>query len=182
MEEEVERIHRPVRELESAVLYEVQSDEQLSSVDIKYGEYGGMPQMVATAIRDCLSTDAALINAGAVRGNKHYTECISYGDLKKECPYPSPMVAVQMPYSVFRDAVQLSRRPWLSGERKEVNSALIGDFGVEIGRQDHMPTSIGGDPPEADRLYTVACDCRVLKKNEVFSRYCREFPERVPPE
>jgi len=36
--------------------------------------------------------------------------------------------------------------------------------------------------PDKDKLYTVACDTRVLKKNEVFKKYCAEFPERIPPD
>jgi len=180
----IETINRPVRELESAMLYELTPDEMLSSVGVKFQE-STMAQKVATAVRDCLKCDAAVINSGAVRGNKKYTKCISYGDLKKECPYPSPMVVVPMPFAVLRDAVRLSRRPWWDiGEDeqpREATSALQVDYGMRVG-PDHMPVTICDGPPELDRLYAIGCDTRVLRRNQVLVDYCAEFPERIPPD
>lgn len=187
---QVERICSPVRELESAMLYELTPDEALTSIDAKFHDVS-MGRMLASAIRDCLDCDAAVINSGAVRGNKEYHDSISYGDLKKECPYPSAVVVARMPFSVLRDAVLFSRKPWLfnqqkapNEDRKEGNSALQGDDGIHIDGS-HRMTSIchetPADPEDLQRLYSVACDTYFLKKNDVFKMYCQEFPDRIPP-
>lgn len=187
---QVERICTPVRELESAMLYELQPEEILTSVNAKFHDVS-MGRKLASAIRDCLDCDAAVINSGAVRGNKEYSDCISFGDLKKECPYPSAVVVTRMPFSVLRDGIIFSRKPWQfneekapSEDRKEGNSALQGDDGIHID-EHHRMTEIchekPTDPEDLERLYAVACDTYFLKKNEVFKKYCQQFPERIPP-
>lgn len=187
---QVERICAPVRELESAMLYELRPNEVLSSVDAKFQDVS-MGRKLATAIRDCLECDAAVINSGAVRGNKEYHDCISYGDLKRECPYPSAVVVTRMPFSVLRDAIIFSRKPWQfnkekgpNEDRKEGNSALQGDDGIHIDEHHRMTTICHEepkDPEDLQQLYSVACDTYFLKKNEVFKEYCQQFPERIPP-
>lgn len=176
-------INKPVRELEQAMLYELKEDEELSSKKAKYSE-SSFARLVATAIRESLECDAATINAGAVRGNKEYERGISYGDLKKECPYPSPLVVVSMPFGVLRDAIRWSRKPWWDlapgAAPQEATSALHLDDGMRL--ENHTLTHICHNEPEEDRLHTVACDTRVLKKNEVFKKYCADFPERIPPD
>merc|ERR1719436_241578 len=49
--------------------------------------------------------------------------------------------------------------------------------------EDHCPTTILNEEPakDSDKLYSVACDTYVLRKNPVFREYCQQFPERVPP-
>merc|ERR1712110_1033661 len=126
------------------------------------------------AVRACLDCEAAVINSGAVRGNRRYTSTVSYADLKEECPFPSAVVVTQMPFEVFRDAVKESRRLWWEGPDapKEVASSLQVDRGVNCGK-DHTPTTIQGEKPVPDRLYAIACDTYFLKKNPVLKEYCR---------
>eukprot|EP00928_Gymnodinium_smaydae_P090834 TRINITY_DN7454_c2_g2_i2.p1 TRINITY_DN7454_c2_g2~~TRINITY_DN7454_c2_g2_i2.p1 ORF type:complete len:718 (-),score=99.36 TRINITY_DN7454_c2_g2_i2:76-2229(-) len=184
LEQEIERIHRPVHELEEANLYELTNGETLTSNGVKFGD-ASMARLVASAIRDCLGCDAAVVNSGAVRGKKDYDRFISYGDLKKECPYPTSVVSTQMPFEVLRDAIRESRRPWWDipegGERLEGNSAFQVDDGIALNAH-HVAETIGGRPPDHSRLYSVACDVRYLKKNPVLNTYCEQFPERVQPE
>jgi len=177
------KILAPVRELEEATLYECKPGEKLSSVNVKYGE-NSMARKLATAMRCALECDACVLNAGAVRGKHDYGDTISFGHLKAECPYPSPMLVVPMPFAVLRDAVRISRKPWWDippgGQPGEGTSALQVDEQIKI--EDHTPTMILDGEPDENELYHVACDGRVLAKNPVFSEYIKQFPERVPPE
>ncbi|CAK0877739.1 unnamed protein product [Prorocentrum cordatum] len=171
----VRRILRPVRELESATLYVLQRGEALSSVGVNVAP-STMATCLATAVRDVLQADAAVLNSGAVRGSKVYSHSVSFGDLKSECPYPTPMIIVPMPFAILREAVGQSRAAWPA----KTPSSLQVDSGIHVGG-DGYPTTVGGSEPRPDRLYTVACDVRVLGRNGVFSEYCRRHPARIPP-
>lgn len=144
-----------------------------------------MARFLATAIRDCLRCDAAVVNSGAVRGNNSYIDTLSYGDLQKECPYPSVMLAVKMPWEVLRDAIRWSRKPWWDiqpgEEPKEGTSALQIDSGMELGKE-HVLVKVKDQFPSPGEEFVVACDSRVLKKNEVFKEYCSKNSDRIPPE
>lgn len=175
----VEKVQRPVRELESATLVELLPGEILTSVNARFQDVS-LARMLASAVRACLLCDAAIINSGTIRGNKEYRKCISYGDLKVECPFASAIVVVQMPFQVLRDAVRWSRRPWWeSKEPQEAKSALQVDNGMKL--DDHYPVTICNGPPSEEVLYNVACDTYVLRRNEVLNRYCHDHPDRVPP-
>jgi len=157
----------------------------LSSVGVRSGE-SSMAKLVATALRDVLKCDAAVINSGAIRGNRQYTQDLSYGDLKRECPFPSPIVVTQMPFTVLQEAVRESRRPWWDlaegQEPAEVASSLQVDNGIRTST-NHMLLTIADARPDTSsgKLYSVACDTRVLGKNPVLRQYCEKFPERIPP-
>eukprot|EP00930_Biecheleria_cincta_P002213 TRINITY_DN103234_c0_g1_i1.p1 TRINITY_DN103234_c0_g1~~TRINITY_DN103234_c0_g1_i1.p1 ORF type:complete len:675 (-),score=99.49 TRINITY_DN103234_c0_g1_i1:510-2336(-) len=182
--ERIKLIERPVRELEQAVIYEMESQQKLTSVGCKFGE-SSMARFLATAIRDCLRCDAAVINSGAVRGNNSYTDTLSYGDLQKECPYPSVMLAVKMPWEVLRDAIRWSRKPWWDiqpgEEAKEATSSLQIDHAMEVDKE-HLLVKIKDESPLPGQEFVIACDSRVLKKNEVFKEYCSKNPDRIPPD
>merc|ERR1711957_531562 len=89
-----------------------------------------------------------------------------------------------MPFSVIAEAVRWSRKPWWDipegSDPKEATSALHTDEGMRI--TDHKPSMICDDDPDEVNLYTLAVDTRVLKKNDVFNAYCKEHPERIPPD
>jgi hypothetical protein len=172
----VELVSEPVRELETAVLYELRPGEKLSSVDVRTCP-NTMAVKLATAVRECLNCEAAVVNSGCVRGNQAYSSTVSYADLKKECPFPSAVVVTQMPFEVFREAVKFSRKDWPN----EVASSLQVDVGVSVD-EDLLPITIQCKKPEDDRLYAVACDTYFLKKNPVLREYCKQYPERIPPQ
>eukprot|EP00927_Polykrikos_kofoidii_P026461 TRINITY_DN23541_c0_g1_i1.p1 TRINITY_DN23541_c0_g1~~TRINITY_DN23541_c0_g1_i1.p1 ORF type:complete len:626 (+),score=101.78 TRINITY_DN23541_c0_g1_i1:281-1879(+) len=187
LEQYVQKMLRPVRELESAILYELKPPETLSSIGAKFQDVS-MARMLATAVKVTMNADAAVVNSGAVRGNKMYTTTVSFGDLQKECPYPSAVVVVAMPFEVLRDAVELSRKPWLEvdkdGKRKEANSALQVDEDIDI-NEHHVITSIDGltleECQETEKIFEVACDSYFLQKNAVFKKYCQQHYELIPP-
>merc|ERR1711957_1135552 len=90
-----------------------------------------------------------------------------------------------MPFSVLRDAIRWSRKPWWDiapgHPAQEATGALHLDDGMRLD-DNHLLTQIGFEEPDEHKLYMVACDTRVLKKNEAFKKYCAEFPERIPPD
>lgn len=179
----VDKAHIPVRELESATLYVVPEGEALSSVRARFQDCS-LARMMATAVRDCLGCDGVIINSGTVRGNREYVDGISYGDIKRECPFSSVIIVVTMPYSVLKEGVRLSRQKWWDLEeghvRKEAASALQTDEGMDL--VDHVPVSIRGKQDiDDDELFRIGCDTYVLGRNVIFREYCQNFPEHIPP-
>merc|ERR1719210_1841206 len=117
--------------------------------------------MFATAVKSCLGCDGVMINSGTVRGNREYREGISYGDLKRECPFQSVMIVVEMPYSVLKEGFRLSRKKWWDipegSERKEAASALQTDEGMQIA--DHIPVTMDGNACiNDDQLFRIGID------------------------
>merc|ERR1712217_390406 len=47
---------------------------------------------------------------------------------------------------------------------------------------DHEIEMIADDEPDIGRMYNVAVDTRVLKKNAVFNKYCKDYADRIPPD
>lgn len=174
----------PVRELESATLYAVPPGETLSSKRARFQDCS-LARMMATAVRECIGCDGVIINSGTVRGDRDYTDGISYGDIKRECPFQSVIIVVTMPFSILKKAVRLSRQKWWDVEagqpRKEAASALQTDEGMEV--LDHVPVSIRSDRNiEDDDLFRIGCDTYVLGRNQIFQEYRQNFPERFPPD
>jgi len=179
----VDKAHTPLLELESACLYSMPAGESLSSVRSRFQECS-LARMMATAVRECLDCDGVIVNSGTVRGNKEYFDGISYGDLKRECPFPSPLIVVQMPFSILKEGIKLSRQKWWEpeqegGERKEAASALQTDYGMEI--MDHVPVTMSGRQADDDDMFNIGIDTYVVGRNAIFKEYCKNFPDRVPP-
>lgn len=172
-----------IEELNHATLFVLPPGEQLSSINARRQDIS-LAGMLAAAVRDCLQCDAAVINSGAVRGNKTYHHSLSYGDLTNECPFSSELVVVDMPFKVFRDAVKESRRKWWDipegASPGEAASSLQVDDGVRI--RNHTPISINEEDPEEGKLYSVAVDTYVLRRNVVFKQYGIQHPDRIPPD
>ena len=62
------------------------------------------------AIKEELETDVALLNGGSIKGNTIYEDnCMSYAQLKKELPFPTKMIKIEMTRSEVQDAIFYSR-------------------------------------------------------------------------
>merc|ERR1711874_503002 len=89
-----------------------------------------------------------------------------------------------MPFSIINAAIRLSRKPWWDVadgcEAQEANSALQVDDRMAL--TGHEVQIIADQEPNHTRLYEVAIDTRVLRKNDVFYKYCLDHPERIPPD
>lgn len=62
------------------------------------------------AIKEELEVDVALMNGGSIKGGTTYTDNhMSYAQLKKELPFPTKMVVIEMPRSDLQHAIYYSR-------------------------------------------------------------------------
>lgn len=171
-----------IAHLEPAVLAELPGGV-LSSKDTRFGP-SSMASFLATAIRANEHAEVAVINGGAVRGEKEYSVEITYADLKNECPFPSENVVAKISGRTLATAVRESRAPWLEpGGPKEASSALHIDSGCVCTLEESgwELTSVNGEMLQPDRLYTVVCDSYDLKKLSALSSWAAEHPELIPP-
>lgn len=98
-------------ELEHAVLCRTPPDIHLSSKAIRLRQTT-VGALLCSCVRDGLGADCALINAGAIRGDRDYgaEHKLTYGDLKRELPLDSLCCVVPLPGRVLADLVLYSRR------------------------------------------------------------------------
>jgi len=118
--------------------------------------------VLASAIRDCLQVQVATINGGTIKGNQDYPDgSINYLQLKAELPFPTKMMAVQLPGAVLQAAVTASRE---GAEHKERRGFLQLDDGVHVLEdQGHRIVEVDGAPFAPDATYSVALPRNLLK-------------------
>ena len=86
------------------------SDEPLSSERTRF-QQTTVGRLLCSAVRDWFGCDAAMINGGTIKGGTTYAApALSLLDLRRELPFPTKMIRVDMPGSVLRDAVAHSRK------------------------------------------------------------------------
>ena len=86
------------------------SDEPLSSERTRF-QQTSVGRLLCSAVRDWFGCDAAMINGGTIKGGTTYaTPALSLLDLRRELPFPTKMIVVDMPGSVLRDAIAHSRK------------------------------------------------------------------------
>jgi len=130
----------------------------LSSVRTRY-QQTSVGALLSGIIRDVLLVDVAMINGGSIKGNKTYPDgAISLLELKKELPFPTKMVAIDMPGKVLQAAVRQSRAG--EGERR---SFLQLDDGVEVAADGDTILTIAGIAFDEDLSYHVALPRNLLK-------------------
>eukprot|EP00940_MAST-03C_sp_MAST-3C-sp2_P002152 g2152.t1 len=110
-------------------------------------------RVLATACKEELGVDAAMINAGPIKGNRDYADGrVSYVRLKEELPFPTKLVTVDMPGAVLEDAIVYSRR---HAPEKEDRGFLQVDATTELDESNRI-LRIDGDTFDPRREYTVA--------------------------
>lgn len=170
----------PVEELAGATLCNLSEGTELTSKNSRFQPVS-MGTKVATALRDQLSCDGALVNSGAVRAEAVYTKSISFADLQKECPFPSVVVVIGCPGSTLSAAVKHSRSKWINEPGIEAAEAFQCDAGMTFNAAHDMQT-IQSKPIELERIYWIAVDTYDLKKNPILSEYAAQHSDKVPPE
>uniref|UniRef100_A0A7S4C682 EF-hand domain-containing protein n=1 Tax=Chrysotila carterae TaxID=13221 RepID=A0A7S4C682_CHRCT len=178
-----EKKQRPATDLQQATLA-VLPPGSVSSVGVREGE-NTMASLLASAMRDAMFCDGALINAGSVRGNKVYESGeITLGDLSEECPFPSVNLIVPVEGAILSQAVQYSRLPWIGGASGGQSSgdALHTDDLMRVDPASCEVVEVDGKPIDPDKLYKILIDSYQLRCNPVFEAYCTEYPNRVPPQ
>lgn len=184
----VERVAKwmaPAVELETSTLEKVEyteSEDVLTSVGVRRGP-ASMASLIATALRDNCKADAAMINAGGVRGKRDYTNgIVTYAHLNAECPFPSSNVVLTLDGKTFSDAVAASRATWISRPGEEDAEAFHCDYGVTTDTETHAVTHVGGEPLDPEKMYQVVCDAYMVRVNLVLKAYAAEHPDRIPPD
>ena len=173
----VRRLKAPELELRTSVLAQFPPNA-LSSIGTRGGP-SSMATQLASAMRESVQADVAVIHGGAVRGNKMYESgAITFGDLQTECPFPSPCIVAQIDGQTLSDTVQRSREPWRSGGINAL--ALHVDDSVVVDPSTHSIVSIAGSALDPSRLYAVLIDSYLIRAE--LKPYCEAHPERLQPD
>ena len=192
----VEKKLAPVRALSKATLLQLTPQimerfagklSTLSSKRTRFEE-STFATMLATLGAECMDVDFCAINAGAIRGDMDYPEGsdVSFAHLKKECPFPSSVVICTVTGAVLAEAVESSRAGWYeNAEPIESSQALHGDNGAKVqvaedGKSCKLVT-VGGEPLQREKEYSVLLDTYDIKKNTALAAYKMEHPEHFPP-
>eukprot|EP00326_Haptolina_ericina_P005965 CAMPEP_0181203028 /NCGR_PEP_ID=MMETSP1096-20121128/19162_1 /TAXON_ID=156174 ORGANISM="Chrysochromulina ericina, Strain CCMP281" /NCGR_SAMPLE_ID=MMETSP1096 /ASSEMBLY_ACC=CAM_ASM_000453 /LENGTH=426 /DNA_ID=CAMNT_0023293591 /DNA_START=54 /DNA_END=1331 /DNA_ORIENTATION=- len=139
-----------------------------------------MAMYLAGGLKLVMGAEMAIVNSGAVRGDRDYVGCFTYADLQVECPFPSEIVLVSIDGAALIEAIKLSRRPWMEkGGPKEASNSLQHDLDCFVDER-HILQRIDGRPVEPRRIYKVAMDSYDITKDPVISRYVLAHPDRVP--
>ncbi len=169
-----------VHALEGATLMTIPPGEILSSVGGR-ARPTRVATLLCTLLRDALSADVCLFNAGGIRASRDYTERFTYGDLEAEVPFDNEIVVVRLPGRIIRAAVTASR----ALAPAESGAYLQADDGVVVEPPGDRVTFLAGAPLDEDREYRVAIVRNLLEGMdhiEPLVRFGREHPARVPPE
>ena len=91
-----------------------------------------------------LEVDCCIINGATIKGNASYPSGkMSYAELKKELPFPTKMVVVEMTRKVLDDAVKWSRENVEEGGMDETKPDM------EVARRGYLQTDydyeVGGE-------------------------------------
>ena len=108
----MERHKEPIRALQQSILADCGRFGRLDSTQIRLRPTS-MGTAITTLLREALSVDCVLMNAGGIRGNCLYEKDkkeLTYADLKKELPFGTELGVCQMPGKVIAEAVRYSRQ------------------------------------------------------------------------
>jgi hypothetical protein len=168
-----------VHALEGATLMTIPVGESLSSVGGR-AHPTTVATLLCTLLRDALSADVCLFNAGGIRASREYTQHFTYGDLEAEVPFDNEVVIVRMPGRVIREAVAASRAlaPAESGAYLHVDDRVI------VVGADNRVVLAAGAPLDEERPYAVAIVRNLLDGMdhiEPLVRFAKENQHLVPP-
>ena len=120
---------RVVAEMENVMIADCNSmlppGKALSSERTRY-QQTTMGAFLCQAIKEELEADVALINGATIKGGSTYpTNTVSYAELRKELPFPTKTVVVQMTRAELENAVHYSRTHSDDGENIELGDTSI---------------------------------------------------------
>jgi len=151
----------------------------LSSVGARRGP-STMGTLIATALRESCGAEGALVNAGNVRGDEIYADGrLTFGDLNRECPFPSQNIVIRIDPGTLAEAIRVSRKTWIETPGADDANALHTDLDLVMDSSSSSIEQIQGEAPQ-QRLYRVVVDTYVLHSSPVLSAYAKKFPERIP--
>ncbi|GMH63560.1 hypothetical protein TrLO_g16009 [Triparma laevis f. longispina] len=135
------------------LLPKIFENRPLSSLRTRF-EQMSVGCFICSAIKLELDVDYCIINGATIKGGVIYEEGeMSYAELKKELPFPTKIVVVEMKRKVLEEAVEWSRNNIEDGSMDETHPE------VEVARRGYLQVDFDleinpvGDPEE---LVTVA--------------------------
>lgn len=145
----------------------------LSSLNIR-SKQTTMGALIGTALRKALNSDCAILNSGAIRGNRRYTlnkgyelservPVLTFADLAGELPYETEIVSVLMPGAVLEAAIAWSRNGVNDAEPS--GAFLQCDNGLcckQRGKDRWVIESVRGEVFNPSRAYLVALPYHTL--------------------
>jgi len=139
---------------------EADENSMFSTYNNRLGPSNGTT-ILASIIRMGLRTQCCIINAGTIRGNKIYNprkhEWFTWSDLKAEIPFPTEMVAIEIPGQVLSDTIAYGRIANLgTGGYIHHCDAIKWDF------EKNCIKTIRGAPLVADQMYLTALPAKAF--------------------
>ena len=151
-------------ELERSTLFNVtdwtQPDQVFSTRDNRLGRSTGTTAL-ASLLRMGMRCDCALINAGAVRGNRDYLDAFTWADLQAELPFDLPIIVCPIPGHVLQKAIAYSRQWAAQGIAK--GGFLHTSRSIQYDETTQKIRSIGGLAVDLQRHYLTALPVDILR-------------------
>jgi 5'-nucleotidase/UDP-sugar diphosphatase len=131
-----------------------------SREDLLRTDESSMGDLIADAMRTVAGTDVALINSGAIRGNRLYPagSVLTLKDIQRELPFNNTLTVVELKGADLRAALEngVSKIAEKGGRFLQVAGlAFSVDAGKAIGKRVDDVT-IAGSPLDPKKLYKVA--------------------------
>mmetsp|Transcript_452 Transcript_452/g.814 ORF Transcript_452/g.814 Transcript_452/m.814 type:complete len:558 (+) Transcript_452:321-1994(+) len=137
----------------TALLPTIFSERLMSSERTRFRQTS-VGAFICQSVKLELEVDCCIINGATIKGNASYpTGKMSYAELKKELPFPTKMVVVEMTRKVLDDAVKWSRENVEEGGVDETKPDM------EVARRGYLQTDydyeVGGEGDD-DEILLVA--------------------------
>lgn len=151
------RANRSILQAEETSVEESTKDETAEVRDVLSSEGARRRQttlgcVFASACREELQSECAMINGGPIKGERLYhTRQITYAQLQKELPFPTKMIVIPISGRLLRDSVHASRTG-----KEERGYLQLCDSMETLSSDSTMLTSVGGSPLDLDAVYNVA--------------------------
>jgi|LauGreSBDMM110SN_4_FD.fasta_scaffold11213_2 2',3'-cyclic-nucleotide 2'-phosphodiesterase (5'-nucleotidase family)/Ca2+-binding EF-hand superfamily protein len=151
-----------LKELEKTRLFTVPVNEPFSSKGIRLRPTS-VGRTLCSLIRDSVSAECALIGAGSIRANKHYTNPhFTYADLKSEIPFETGIVAINLPGQVLSDMITYTRGFALQNPPVEKGGYIQTDDSIEWDSTTNRVLKVANEDFDCNRIYLTAINQGVL--------------------
>jgi len=182
--------NRPLEEIESAYLCEIDVSLSLKSTQIRRSQTS-VGTLLTSLVRDGLrqtaghkeACDGVIIDAGAIRRNFEYPEGYSvftWGDLKKEIPFSSEIVVVSIPGKVLADAIQFSRKRAYFDVPEDWGGFMQLDNGFMWDEETRSVTHVNAQPLDPNKEYNIGIlvlSLQGMNKNQPLMDWCNANPK-----
>jgi len=174
----VDAAMQSVKQLENEIMIPLECRITASGSRFRPTDLG---TMICSILRDELETELAIMNGASIKSSSDCEGGISLAELHKILPFPTKMIAVDMPGDVIQEAVKASRRPW----DKEKKGFLQLDDRVEVLNPSFTGAFGGPEPAEekTDRIISVNREAfdksrmyRVAVPRNLLNGFCEILP------